>query len=205
MDRCYVISWIFVGCRRNSLLSVNLYDCSFVEPENVRDNAGCREIETCSRQGKMLSIVYWSIGPTALWYMCNKGVKYVETSSNASTQEFETCRVSSALSSMETSSQSSHYTPSLHTLLANADPGPAHRMQTQFWNFLCFFFNFDCITGINFKSQHALAIACILFSTLNTNTEGMCERASEQTPRHKEFNRAGTTHSGSEIPGSATL
>ena len=86
MDRCYVISWIFVGCRRNSLLSVNLYDCSFVEPENVRDKAGCREIETCSRQGKMLSIVYWSIGPTALWYMCTIGVKYVETCSNTSTQ-----------------------------------------------------------------------------------------------------------------------
>ena len=82
MDRCDVISWIFVGCRRNSLR----YDCSFAEPENVRDNAGCREIETCSRQGKMVSIVFWSIGPRTLWYMCNKGVKYVETSSYTSTQ-----------------------------------------------------------------------------------------------------------------------
>ena len=52
VQRPFDICVIFVGCRRNSLLSVNWYD-SIVEPESVRDGAGCREIETCSRQGKM--------------------------------------------------------------------------------------------------------------------------------------------------------
>ena len=181
MDRCDVISWIFVGSRRNSLLSVNWYDCSFVEPENVRDNAVCREIETCSRQGKMLSIVYWSIGQTALWYMCNKGVKYVETSSNTSTQVRNMQCIVSSFINGNLFTFFSFYTIISHSFSKSGfrtRTSGAHPILKLTMFFLLY--NFDCITDIHFKSQHAMGIACILFSTLTTNTWGMYEGVSEQ-------------------------
>ena len=78
-------------------------------------------------------------------------------------------------------------------LKTKADPALAHRPPPPFENFQGFIFvKFDCIyiyTQKLYGNQQAMFTRYILFSTLTTKAQGMCERASNQSPDLKNIPR----------------